>query len=91
MRVFRPLVLMIVLLEASCAEDARTSDGSVAPSAEGGLQAAGLTASCGGPFAQLPPDTSALTPFTSFDELDLSQVGGRVPTSGSSPRATNGS
>ena len=80
MRVFRPLVVMIVLLEASCAEDARTSDGSAAPSADGGLQTAALTASCGGAvFDQLPPDTSTMAPFTSFDALDLSRIGGEAP------------
>jgi hypothetical protein len=80
MRLIRPLVLMIVLLAASCADDAQTSDGSARPGADGGPQAAGLTASCGGAvFGRLPPDTSAFASFTSFDELDLSRVGGEAP------------
>ena len=71
---------MIVLLAASCADDGQTSDGGAGPGADGGLRAAGLTASCGGAvFDRLPPDTSALAPFTSFDELDLSRVGGEGP------------
>lgn len=80
MRVFRPLVLLIVLLGASCAEEARKSDGTAPPSADGGLQAAALTASCGGTvFDQLPPDTSTMAPFASFDALDLSRIGGEAP------------
>ena len=80
MRRTRPLVLVMAVLAVACAEDVQTTNAPVQPNAEGGLQAAGLTASCGGSaFAQLPPDTSALTPFTSFDDLDLSQVGGEGP------------
>lgn len=60
--------------------DAQTSDGGARPSADGGLQTAGLTASCGGAvFDRLPPDTSAFAPFTSFDKLDLSRIGEEAP------------
>jgi hypothetical protein len=79
MRLIRPLVFLAVLLAASCANEPQTSDGGL-QAADGGLQTAGLTASCGGAmFDRLPPDTSALAPFTSFDELDLSRVGGEAP------------
>jgi hypothetical protein len=80
MRLIRPLVLMMVLLAASCADAPPTSDVGAQPPADGGAQMAGLTASCGGAvFDRLPPDTSAFAPFTSFDELDLSRVGGEAP------------
>lgn len=80
MRPIRPLVLIALLLVASCANDAQTSDGGARPRADGGLQTAGLTASCGGAvFDRLPPDTSAFAPFTSFDELDLSGIGEEAP------------
>jgi hypothetical protein len=58
----------------------RRTDGGARSVADGGPQTEGLTASCGGAvFDQLPPDTSALAPFNSFDELDLSRVGGEAP------------
>ena len=80
MRLMRPLMLAIVLLAASCANEPQTSDGGTQPSADPGPQAASLTASCGGAvFEQLPPDTSTFEPFGSFDELDLSRVGGEAP------------
>jgi len=80
MRLIRPLVFMMVLLAASCADDPQTSDGGAQLGADGGPQTAGLTATCGGAvFDRLPPDTSAFAPFTSFDELDLSRVGGEAP------------
>ena len=77
MRLIRPLVLVIVLLAASCADAAQTSD--AGPGTDGGPQTAGLTASCGGSvFDRLPPETSAFAPFSSFDELDFSRVGGEA-------------
>lgn len=80
MRVIHPVLLTVVLLAASCANGAQTSDQDAQPSANGEPPTAGLTASCGSAvFDQLPPDTSALAPFTSFDELDLSRVGGEAP------------
>lgn len=80
MRPSQALILVMAVLAVACADDIQTTHVPAQPSPEGALQAAGLTASCGGSvFAQLPPDTSALTPFTSFDELDLSQVGGEGP------------
>ena len=79
MRLIRALMLVMMLLAPSCARDAQTGDGSARQSAAGELQTAGLTASCGGAvFDRLPPDTSALAPFNSFDELDLSGTGGEA-------------
>lgn len=73
------LLLVIASLTAACAADGPTDD-LARSSAASGLQAAGLTASCGGVrFSQLPPDTSTFTPFESFDELDLARLEGEAP------------
>ena len=81
MRRIHLLVFVLALLALACAADGQTTNAPAQPSSEDdGPSPAELTASCGGSaFDQLPPDTSALTPFTSFDELDLSQVGGEAP------------
>lgn len=72
-----PLVPFVVLLmAASCANDAQRSDQGGRWSEPGGPDPA-LIASCGGnSFDRLPPDTSKFAPFDSFDELDLSSWGG---------------
>jgi len=74
----RRLALVFALLFASCA------GGEVQQQVDKGLIPGGaqlhLTPSCGGAeFDQLPPETATLTPFDSFDELDLSRVGGESP------------
>lgn len=73
------LVLVLLLVATSCAEDASTSEAG-RPRSQGSPGEAGLVTSCGGAvFERLPPDTSSLEPFTSFDELDMSRVGGETP------------
>lgn len=43
-------------------------------------ESARLIPSCGGAvFDRLPPDTGALTRFDSFDDLDMSRMGGETP------------
>jgi len=73
-------MLMLMLLAVACAANSQTTNLPAHPSPDGGLAGAGLTASCGGSaFDRLPPDTSSLTPFTAFNELDMSKVGGEAP------------
>ena len=75
MRRSRVLVASIVLLAASCADAAPTSDGS----RPGSTLTAGpttLVASCDGvEFPSVPPDTSAFTPFESWSDVDLTDLG----------------
>jgi hypothetical protein len=78
MRLVRRLVIILGLLLASC------SGGEVQQQVDKGLIPGGaqvhLTPSCGAAeFDHLPPETATLTKFDSFDELDLSRVGGESP------------
>jgi hypothetical protein len=75
-----PLVMLVLVpVTASCADDEHGSGQGGRASAPGGTEPE-LIASCGGAvFDRLPPDTSAFEPFDSFDELDLSRFEGEAP------------
>lgn len=71
-------VLVAVTLLAACGHESASVDPVIGPTHEGGAPVAdGLTASCGSArFDELPPDTAGLPSFTSWEQVDLSGLGG---------------
>jgi hypothetical protein len=75
-----PRLSVSFALALLCACAAGTTTGEPSTGAVGAFGADALTASCGSAlFDGLAPDTSSLEPFRSFDELDMSDVGGEAP------------
>jgi hypothetical protein len=71
----RVLVASIVLLAASCADAAPTSNGS-RPESTLTVGPDTLVASCDGvEFPSVQPDTSAFTPFESWSDVDVTDLG----------------
>src|SRR5688500_973294 len=73
------LLVALVLAVAACAQvpDPGLLGGDLG---RGGPSAADLSASCGAArFSSMPPDTSSLASFTSWDEVDLRDLGGEGP------------
>jgi hypothetical protein len=72
-----PVLVAVVVIAVGCARDS-TPGGNTSPrdarNVTGGeLADAGLVATCGAAhFSNLPPDTSALSAFTAWDEIDRS-------------------
>lgn len=78
------MLAAVVVFAAACARDS-TPGGETSPHdagsvTGGGLADAGLVATCGAVrFSDLPPDTSALRAFRSWEEIDRSGLGGEGP------------
>lgn len=79
-----PVLVAVVVIAAGCARDStpgeNTSPRDARNVAGGELADAGLVATCGAVrFSNLPPDTSAWSAFTSWDEIDRSGLRGEGP------------